>query len=103
MNDDVISFNFSIPEQQKINANATLNENNIITVDLINKSVDAAYIFEQLAASDTWIIEHNLGKYPSVTLVDSAGTQFFAEVEYNSINQCTIYMNGACKGKAYLN
>lgn len=59
--------------------------------------------FEQGIASDTWVIAHNLDKYPSVTLVDSTETEFFAEVEYNDKNNCTIYLNGATKGKAYLN
>ena len=59
--------------------------------------------FEQAIASDTWVIEHNLNKHPSVTLVDSAGTQFIAQVEYNDFNTVTVYINGETKGKAYLN
>ena len=35
-------------------------------------------------------------------VTDSAGTQFMAQIEYNSRNQLTIYMN-ATTGKAYLN
>ena len=61
------------------------------------------YTHEQGEASDSWIIEHNLNKYPSVTLVDSAGTQFQGRVEYIDENNCIVYMNGATKGKAYLN
>lgn len=61
------------------------------------------YIHEQGIASDTWLIEHNLDKYPSVTVVDTAGTVFSAQVEYNDENNCTVYINGATKGKAYLN
>jgi hypothetical protein len=60
-------------------------------------------IFDQGETSDTWVITHNLNKYPSVTVVDSAGTQFIAQVEYNSRNQLTVYLNGATTGKAYLN
>ena len=61
------------------------------------------FVYEQGVASDTWVIEHNLGKYPSVSLVDSAGTQFDADVEYNDENTCTVRMNGATTGKAFLN
>ena len=61
------------------------------------------YVHEQGVSSDTWIIAHNLNKYPSVTLVDSAGTQFQGRVEYTDENNCIVYMNGATKGKAYLN
>lgn len=67
------------------------------------KNATDTYIHEQGIASDTWEIEHNLDKYPSVTLVDTAGTQFQGRVEYIDKNNCTVYMNGATKGKAYLN
>ena len=63
----------------------------------------ATYIFEQAVASSTWVVTHNLGKFPSVVVQDSAGTQFLAPVFYNSANQLTISMNGATTGKAYLN
>ena len=61
------------------------------------------FVFNQAEASDMWIIVHNLNKFPSVTVIDSAGTQFMAQVKYDSSNQLTIYMNGATTGKAYLN
>ena len=63
----------------------------------------ATYIFEQAGASNTWVVTHNLGRFPSVVVQDSAGTQFLAPVYYNSANQLTISMNGATTGKAYLN
>lgn len=61
------------------------------------------YIYEQAEADDTWVIQHNLGKYPSVTIVDSSGNEFYPAVKYDNENQCTIYMNGATTGKAFLN
>jgi hypothetical protein len=61
------------------------------------------FIFDQAMASDTWVISHNVGKYPSVSLVDSAGTKFMAEVSYDSKNQITVYINSPTTGKAYLN
>ena len=63
----------------------------------------ATFIFEQAVASDTWVVTHNLNKFPSVFVQDSAGTQFLAPVYYNSANQLTISMNGSTTGKAYLN
>ena len=59
--------------------------------------------FEQGESSDCWVIEHDLNKYPTVITVDSAGTVFHAEVRYDSLNQVTVLLNGATKGKAYLN
>ena len=61
------------------------------------------FIFEQGIASDVWVITHNLNKAPSITLVDSSGAEFQARKVYNSLNQVTIYLNGATTGKAYLN
>jgi len=62
-----------------------------------------SFVYEQGVASDTWVIQHNLNKYPSISLVDSAGTTFSAATTYNDLNTCTISMNGATTGKAYLN
>lgn len=61
------------------------------------------FIHEQGIASAEWVINHNLDKYPSVSLVDSAGTIFIGEVQYNDLNTCTVLINGATKGQAYLN
>ena len=61
------------------------------------------YIFEQGIASDTWTINHNLNKFPSITVEDTAGTIFTAQVDYIDSNTCIVYINGSTKGKAYLN
>ena len=71
--------------------------NSVVTIKSIN------FVHEQGLASDTWVIVHNLGKKPDVILTDSAGTTFKADIEYDSLNQCTVYINGATTGKAYLN
>ena len=64
---------------------------------------DKHYTHKQNSASDTWTIVHNLGKYPSVTVVDSAGTAVIGEVTYDNTNQVTIKFTSAFSGKAYLN
>ena len=61
------------------------------------------FVFEQAIAKDTWIIEHNLNKYPSVTVVDSANNVVIGSIEYIDENNIIINFNGAFKGKAYLN
>lgn len=75
----------------------------VTTTNGIATVTSTTYIHEQGISSDTWTIEHNLNKFPSVTLVDTAGTQFQGRVEYIDENNCIVYMNGATKGKAYLN
>lgn len=64
---------------------------------------DLSYTHNQSSPSATWTITHNLGKYPSVTIVDSAGTQLLGQVVHDSINQVTATFTTAFSGKAYLN
>lgn len=62
------------------------------------------YIHEQGIASDTWEIEHNLGKKPSITVVDSADTVIsIFKANYDGLNKVTLKFNGEFTGKAYLN
>lgn len=63
----------------------------------------ATFVFDAAEASDVWEITHNLNKYPTVTVVDSAGTEQTGCVEYVNENVCRVKMNSAFKGKAYLN
>lgn len=61
------------------------------------------YVHEQGIASAVWMVQHNLNKYPSVTVVDSAENEIVTEVEYLDKNSVKITMTGASKGRAYLN
>ena len=69
---------------------------------------DITYTHNQSSTSNTWVITHNLHRFPSVTVVDSANTIVQGTVVYNSNKQLTItfFSNGsalAFQGKAYLN
>lgn len=64
---------------------------------------DKYFMYEQAVSSDVWIIEHNLNKKPSITVVDSADTVIVGDYEYNDLNKVTLYFNAAFAGKAYLN
>lgn len=61
------------------------------------------YTHHQLASSDTWNINHNLGKYPSITIVDSAGTMVMGDILYIDENNLQVSFSSAFSGKAYLN
>lgn len=66
------------------------------------------FTFTQSSVSDTWIITHNLDKFPNVTVVDSGGSVVRGTIVYNSLNKLTItfFAGGiglAFSGKAYLN
>lgn len=64
---------------------------------------DAFYLHDQMIAASTWNITHNLDKYPSVTVVTSAGDEVEGDVTYPSINTVQINFSAAFGGKAYLN
>lgn len=64
---------------------------------------DLAFTFSQLTPSTVWTIIHNLGKNPSVTIVDSAGTIVVGDVEYTGLNSLTIQFSVAFSGSAFLN
>jgi len=66
-------------------------------------SLDANYVYVQSSPSATWVITHNLNKYCSVTVVDSADNIVFGDVLYNSLNQVTLTFAGAFSGKAFFN
>ena len=64
---------------------------------------DKTYVHIQSSAANVWQINHGLNKYPSVTVVDSAGSVVVGEVVYNTTNKVTITFIGSFSGKAYLN
>ena len=66
-------------------------------------STDYTYTHNQITPTNTWIITHNLSKYPSVTVVDSGGTVVLGDVKYINENQIEINFTSGFSGKAYLN
>ena len=66
-------------------------------------SGDKHYTHNQTSSLSTWSITHNLGKFPSVTVVDSANTVVVGEIEMININEIEITFSAGFSGKAYLN
>lgn len=64
---------------------------------------DKNYVHDQIASSKIWTINHNLNKYPSVMVVNSAGTVALGEITYTSLNQVVITFSAQFSGKAFLN
>ena len=59
--------------------------------------------FDQGVPATTWDITHNLGKFPSITVIDTGNTVVFGEYDYVSNNRVTLTFSAAFAGKAYLN
>ena len=74
-----------------------------LEVDFSSLEEDKTYVHEQLVSSQFWNIQHNLGKHPSVTVIDSGGSVVFGDVEYVSMNEITISFGFPFGGTAYLN
>jgi len=83
--------------------NGSMLNNDKILVSSSYKALSSTYTHTQLTASSTWVIQHNLNKRPSVTIVDDGDNLVFADVQYSNENLLTITFTGATSGKAYLN
>ena len=77
---------------------------NIVVVRSTSPSSLSArrHIHTQGVASAEWVIIHTLGGYPSVSIVDSAKTAVFGEVQYDSTTQVTVSFTVPFSGYAYL-
>lgn len=63
---------------------------------------DKQYVHNQKTSAEVWEINHNLNKYPAVTVVDSAGSKVVGECDYIDLNNVRLTFKGAFSGKAYL-
>jgi len=66
-------------------------------------SGDKTYVYTQGSPSATWDIVHNLGKFPSVSVVDSGGSVVIPSVEYIDVNTVRVTFGSPTSGKAYVN
>jgi len=74
---------------------------NEITIASLND--DANFVFTQGIPSATWNITHNLDKFPSVSVADTANQLMYGDTEYINENSLTITFSAPFSGKAYLN
>ena len=83
--------------------NGNIQANEFYSILLYSGAQDKDFRHNQTSASSTWVINHNLNKYPSVTAFDSAGSQAIGSVVFNSKNQLTITFSASFSGTAYVN
>lgn len=72
-------------------------------IDFNIASGDKTFIFTQGVPATVWNIQHNLNKFPSVSVVDTSNTNVFSQVDYVDSNNLTITNTAQFAGKAYLN
>jgi len=88
------------------NNNATVNFPLGSILSYIEQNIDfisPTYTHIQSSAASTWTISHNMNKFPSVLIVDSAETVVVGEITYTTSNTITLTFEAAFSGKAYLN
>jgi hypothetical protein len=87
------------------NGNVVLNKNYDFAAFTISSGTgDKTFNFTQGSPSATWTIQHNLGKFPSATIVDTGDTSVLGgQIEYIDNNNLTITFGSAFAGKAFLN
>lgn len=60
------------------------------------------FVFVQQAPLDTWVVDHPLGGFPSVSVVDSADTVVFGMVTYVNEGRVVLSFSAPFSGRAYL-
>ena len=97
---------YKIALEPPIRHNGSLIFNKTYSVKIFGGDVN--YVHHQNNAATSWNINHNLGKFPSVTIKFSTGATYsnvgaFAGVTYTDKNNLTINLAAAQSGYAYLN
>lgn len=73
-----------------------------ITVGPQGPAGSGAYVHTQTTVSSTWTINHNMGFYPSVELLDTGSQEIDGEISHPSVNQTVVTLNPASAGFARL-
>lgn len=58
--------------------------------------------WHQATPAATWIVNHDLGHYPQVSIADDSGALVLADVIYSSLNVVTVIFSSPRSGWAYL-
>lgn len=100
-------------EQLTVEASSTEHRVTVSTSSVETIGIDAArgpqgpkgdpaqtYDHAQSSASDTWVINHNLGVRPFVALFNTGGVSIEGEVVHASSNQTIVYFATAVAGSA---
>jgi hypothetical protein len=86
-----------------LSATGTPDNTKFLRGDNVWARANETYTFVQAGASATWTVQHNLDKFPSVTMVLSTGQKGYGDIVYIDENNLTITFASAESGKAYMN
>lgn len=89
-----------IPANKNVGKSLVDINSNFAYLDTVKDKTGA---FENNTASKTWVILHNLGKKPSVTVIDNYGDVVWCDIEYTNDNTVTLRFSDETAGTAYFN
>ena len=64
---------------------------------------DKNYVFTQASPSATWVVQHDMDKFPSVAVVNTNNVLMYGDTTYVDKNNLIINFSAGFSGKAYLN
>jgi hypothetical protein len=76
--------------------------NGLRVVNISGGSGDS-FVFTQPTPDTVWTVTHNLGRFPSVVVIDSAGDEWATEIHYINNNSLEVRLTAAFSGTAYCN
>lgn len=75
----------------------------------LTRAADLAAVRQELLALQSYVqpftnasvivVQHNLGRFPAVTVLDSAGSEWETQVTHDSLYQLTVYMAFTFSGR----
>ena len=68
----------------------------------ITNAPSLSYLYQQSQPAALWDITHNLGYYPAVTVMDSAGSVVLGDTQHVSATRLTLTFSAAFSGQASL-
>jgi hypothetical protein len=74
-----------------------------VTGHLATETPDKHFVHDQGTPAEVWFIQHNLGKKPSVMVLDSAGSEVIGAVKVLDDNNIRITFSSSFSGKATFN
>lgn len=95
-NEDILLLSVDV-----LSSNGTITDSDVAVIS--HQIVEDKHHKTALMNGDIWQIEHNLNKYPSITVVDTANNVIYGEVNYNDFNNVTITFTSSVTGYAYFN
>ena len=85
------------------NGAAVVDEYYDMALFTLSDGSDKSYVFVQGVPATTWTIQHDLQKFPSITVIDTADTVVIGKYTYINNNNVTLTFSAGFAGKAYLN